>query len=164
MKKNNVVLIGMMGSGKSTIGKLLADELMFNFIDTDTLIEAREGRIVAEIFAHDGEKRFREIETDVLSEALDKENCVIACGGGAASEPNNLEIFKNAKNVFFLDANPQILYDRISGDVSRPKLSTYKEFEKLCAVRKKAYLDCSKYVIRADRNPLDVVQNIVEHL
>lgn len=161
MEKNNIVLIGMMGSGKSTIGKLLADELGFEFIDTDNLIEEREGRIVAEIFARDGEKYFRQIETEILRETFNKENCVISCGGGAPTMPANLPIFQNVKNVFFLDANPRILYDRISGDPSRPKLSTYEEFEKLYIERKKSYFMCAKRAIHAGRNPIEVVHNIV---
>ncbi len=164
MEKNNVVLIGMMGSGKSTIGKILADELSFKFIDTDNLIEEREGRIIAEIFAHDGEEHFRQIETEILKETFNEENCVIACGGGAVVEPRNYPIFREVKNVFYLDSPPRILYERISGDVSRPKLSTYEEFEKLSFDRKPMYFKCSKCAIRANRNPIEVVQDIMRYL
>ncbi len=164
MRRNNIFLIGMMGSGKSTIGKLLADELHYEFIDIDSFIEGREGKLIAEIFAREGEGHFRQIETRVLTELFDKENCVIACGGGIAERTINHMFLRSSRNVFCLDAKPQILYDRISGDESRPKLSTFEEFEKLYFERRKNYLRCSRRIIRADRNPIEVVHDIMRHL
>jgi shikimate kinase len=165
MREDNIVLIGMMGSGKSTIGKLLAEELGYEFIDTDSLIEEQEGRLIAEIFAHDGEEHFRRIESHVLMEAMHKEKCVISCGGGIVEHPRNHRYLKESERVFYLDARPHILYDRISGDESRPKLSTYEEFEKLYLERRRKYVYfSSKRIIRADRNPIDVVHDIMSRL
>lgn len=165
MKTDNIILIGMMGSGKSTIGKLLADEMNFEFVDSDSLIEEREGKLIAEIFAHEGEEHFRQIESHILMEAMHKEKCVISCGGGIVEHPRNRWLLKGAENVFYLDARPHILYDRISGDESRPKLSTYEEFEKLYLERRRKYIYfSSRRIIRADRNPIDVVHDIVSRL
>ncbi|MBQ3101969.1 shikimate kinase [bacterium] len=164
MRRNNIFLIGMMGSGKSTIGRLLADELGYEFVDMDSIIEEQEGRLIAEIFAHEGEEHFRRIESHVLAELFEKENCVIACGGGVVQQARNHMFLRGSRNVFYLDAKPQILYDRISGDESRPKLSTFEEFEKLYLERRKNYLRCSRRIIRADRNPIEVVHDIMRHL
>ena len=164
MKTDNIVLIGMMGSGKSTIGKLLADEMNFEFVDSDSLIEEREGKLIAEIFAHHGEEHFRRIESQVLMELIRRERCVIACGGGVVEHPRNRWLLKGAENVFYLDARPHILYERISGDESRPKLSTYEEFEKLYMERRGKYVFSSKCAIRADRNPIEVVHDIMRRV
>ena len=154
----------MMGSGKSTIGKLLAEELKYEFIDTDTLIEEREGRIIAEIFGHDGEEYFRNLETQILQEVFKKENCVIACGGGVVERAKNLSLLRAASKVFFLEASSRVLYDRIYGDGSRPKLTTYEEFEKLYARRRVNYVRYSKRLIHASRNPIGVVRDIMRFL
>lgn len=158
---NNIVLIGMMGCGKSTIGRLLAGELGYDFLDMDTLIEEKESKLIAEIFAQKGEEYFRQVESEVLSEALEKDNCVIACGGGVVENYRNIDVLTQAKNVFFLDAKPQILYDRIAGDKSRPKLTTPDEFQKLYMSRKIKYSNCTKKIVQADRNPIEVVQEII---
>ncbi len=164
MTRNNIVLIGMMGSGKSTIGKLLASGLGFEFIDTDSIIEEREGKIIPEIFARSGEEYFRQVETSVLKEVLEKEKCVISCGGGVVETLKNIDFLQSAEKVFYLDADSRVLYDRIPIDGSRPKVSTYKNFEKLYEARRPKYLGCSKYTIHADRNPIEVVQEIMRQL
>lgn len=165
MRENNIILIGMMGSGKSTIGKLLAEELGYGFIDMDSLIEEREGRLIVEIFAHEGEEHFRRIESHILTEAIQSEKSVISCGGGIVENPRNYRYLRESGRVFYLDARPHILYDRISGDESRPKLSTYEEFEKLYFERRRKYVYCSsKRLIRADRNPIEVVHDIMSRL
>ena len=165
MGKDSIILIGMMGSGKTTIGKLLAEELSYKFLDTDSIIEEREGRLIAEIFAHEGEEYFRRLESRILLETMLKQKCVVSCGGGIVEHSRNYEFFRKSDFVFYLDANPYILYDRISGDESRPKLSTYQEFEKLYNERRRKYMYCSsKRLIRADRNPIEVVHDIMRHL
>ena len=92
--KKNLVLIGMMGAGKSTIGTILADKLKFKFIDTDYEIEKNERNTIKKIFDHRGEKYFRDVEEKIVLEKLKSNNCVVALGGGSFLNP------KIRKNIF----------------------------------------------------------------
>lgn len=110
----NLVLIGMMGCGKSTVGALLAQQLGWELVDTDLLIEEREGHTIPEIFASRGESYFREREREVALELSKRENTVIACGGGLPLRTDCITPLKTGGKVIFLHRDPGEIYDTVS--------------------------------------------------
>jgi shikimate kinase len=119
---SNIVLIGFMGSGKSSVGRMLARRLRFQFLDTDTLIEERARMAIKDIFARQGEERFRERETAVLESLLGKRRHVLATGGGIVTQPRNLPLLHQLGWVVLLKADPEELYRRVSRNRDRPLL------------------------------------------
>lgn len=109
----NIVLIGMMGCGKTTCGGLLAQRLGRTLVDTDALIVDREGRSIPEIFAHQGEGYFRALEVAVAQELADRQDLVIACGGGLPLHPEAMEPLKAGGRVVFLCRDPGETYDTV---------------------------------------------------
>lgn len=114
----NIVLTGFMGTGKSTVGRLLADRLGFEFVDTDQVIEARHGPITA-IFAEQGEQAFRDIERDLAAELADREGLVIATGGRMMLDHANIAALSRNGRVFCLVATPEEILARVTSDSSR---------------------------------------------
>ena len=112
----NIVLIGMMGSGKTTVGKLLAGRLRRPFVDTDAIIEEREGRSIPDIFARDGEDAFRALELKLSRELSRRDGLVLACGGGLPTRDEAISELKQNALVFWLDRDPVETYDAL--DVS----------------------------------------------
>ena len=102
-QKQNLVLIGMPGSGKSTLGSMVAENLGFEFLDTDCIITENEGRTPAEIISEDGEEAFRKIETAAVKQAAARQGVVIATGGGAVLRPENLSALRENGKIIFLD-------------------------------------------------------------
>ena len=122
----NIVLIGMMGSGKTTVGGLLAKHLRRPFADTDALIEEREGRSIPDIFARDGEDAFRAMELKLSRELSGQSGLVIACGGGLPMREEAIAALKQNGLVFWLDRDPAETYDAL--DVSgRPLARSGRE-------------------------------------
>jgi shikimate kinase len=120
----HVVLIGMMGSGKTTIGELVAARLGMPFVDSDREIERRTGATVAELFASGGEPAFRTLESEVLLEALDRHDpSVIAAAGGAVLDPRNRQAMRDRALVVWLRADPSVLAERVKGGTHRPLLA-----------------------------------------
>ena len=117
----NIILIGMMGSGKTTVGKLLAGCLRRPFVDTDALIEEREGRSIPDIFEQDGEDVFRALELEVSRELSFQSGLVIACGGGLPTQAEAVAALKQNGLVFWLDRDPGETYDAL--DVSKRPLA-----------------------------------------
>ena len=124
----NIYLIGMMGSGKSTIGPLLAKHLGYSFLDTDVTIEKLVGQSVAEIFQTVGETEFRQIETQVLAEVSAHLRLVIATGGGIAIERENWNHLHQGL-VIWLDPPVEVLVERLHGDTTRPLLANATDLE-----------------------------------
>ena len=120
--KNNIVLCGFMGCGKSTVGKLVAEKLGFDFIDGDTFIEEKENKTISEIFAINGEKYFRKIESNAMIELSQKSNVVIATGGGAVMNPTSAESLKQTGLLVFIEVELQTVIKRLKDDTSRPLL------------------------------------------
>jgi shikimate kinase len=114
----NVVLTGFMGTGKTTVGRLLAERLGFEFVDTDAIIEERHGPI-GEIFAERGEDAFREIERDLARELADRHHLVISTGGRMMLDPANAEALARNGRVFCLVASPDEIHRRVVDDPSR---------------------------------------------
>ena len=150
----NVVLIGYMGSGKSTVGKFLAMVYGYDFIDTDELIEIKEGMSINNIFAEKGEDYFRQLETKVLVDLKGKlRNTVIATGGGMPVKEKNRPLLKELGKVFYLKANYDTTYKRVSGGNGRPLLnnlegnSLYQRIKEMTAIRTPIYTEVADVVI-----------------
>ena len=124
---NNIVLIGMMGSGKTTTGLALSQRASLPFIDTDAMIEARLKMDIPHIFKQYGESYFRDQETEAARLAASAGGAIIATGGGMVINPQNMALLKKTGFVIYLYCNPQELYKRISGDKNRPLLDKLLE-------------------------------------
>ena len=136
LNPRSVALIGLSGSGKSTVGRLLAERLGWPLRDTDALIAAAAGRSVAQIFAEDGEARFRDLESAALRTALDGGPCVIATGGGIVLRAENRALLRERAFVAFLDAPTEALAARLRAhDEERPLLAGDDMFVRLEALR-----------------------------
>lgn len=122
MIEKNLFLIGYRGTGKTTLGKIVSKKLNKNFVDTDDLIVEIAGKSIPEIFQNDGEEKFREIETNALKIASQKDNCVIACGGGIIVKQRNFEFLKKGI-VCLLSASEDTIYKIIHKDQNRPSLT-----------------------------------------
>jgi shikimate kinase len=118
----NIVLIGFMGSGKSTVGRMLARQLRFRFLDTDKLVEQRAGMSISEIFAEHGEAHFRERETAVLESLRGVRRHILATGGGIVTVPGNIPLLRSLGLVVLLKADPEEIYRRVSRNSERPLL------------------------------------------
>ena len=120
----NVVLIGFMGTGKTVIGKRLARELGYEFVDTDSLIEEQEGQSVSEIFRNLGEAHFRKVEKRVIHQVSDRDGIVVATGGGAVLDPDNVAALRKRGLMIGLAAQRQAILSRLEGQGDRPLLNT----------------------------------------
>src|SRR5258708_24341074 len=109
----NIALVGFMGTGKSSVGRLIAGQLRFNFLDTDEMIESRAGKTVSKIFAEDGEAAFRKLEREVVVELSSRTKTVIATGGGVAANESNLASLKEHALVVCLWASPEKIWERV---------------------------------------------------
>ena len=121
MSRPRLVLVGPMGAGKTTVGRLVADALGVDFLDTDEIVERETGRTVAEIFVDEGEARFRELERDAVAGALDSHDGVLALGGGAVMDPTTRERLAG-HCVVFLRVGLSDAAQRVGLGVSRPLL------------------------------------------
>lgn len=119
----NIILVGMMATGKSTVGALLAEELGYELVDLDDVIIQKEGRSIAELFAEGGEEYFRRIESAVLKDMLEGEGRIISTGGGAVLAPGNADIMLQNGLVVALTATEEAIIARVSGDQNRPLLA-----------------------------------------
>jgi len=118
----NIVLIGFMGSGKSMISRELGKRLRTDVIATDALAEAKEGMSIHEIFKSKGEVYFRDLETGIIKDISLKQGIIIDCGGGVILRKENLQHLKTNGIVFYLQATPEVIYQRIKHETHRPLL------------------------------------------
>jgi len=138
----NLALIGFMGTGKTSVGRLVADQLGFEFLDTDELIQVRTGRTIADIFAKEGEPAFRQLERQVVQELSTREKTVIATGGGLPTNAENLAALKSFALVVCLWASAEKIWERVRNQSHRPLLhdtDPQKKIRDLLAVRKPFY-------------------------
>lgn len=118
----NIALCGFMGTGKSSVGRLVAEQLRFAFLDTDTVIEARTGKVISQIFADQGEPAFREMEHGLVQELALRDHTVISTGGGLVVNPENLASLKQHALVVCLWASPATIWSRVKNQGHRPLL------------------------------------------
>lgn len=124
MDGSNIFLVGMMGAGKTTLGKTLAQRLQLEFVDTDRILVERTGVPVATIFEIEGEAGFRKRETQAIAELCEQQGCVVATGGGAILAEENRVAMRNNGTVVYLRARLENLWERTRHDSSRPLLAT----------------------------------------
>lgn len=158
MIDRNIVLIGFMGVGKTSVGKLLAEKMKYSFIDTDKLIESRTNMLISDIFERYGEKYFRKIESEVVEEASKAKGAVIATGGGVVLNPSNIDNLKKDGFIIFLDASPRFIYNNIINEGHRPLLNEDNKLEKIEQLlhQRKDYYNC--YHSKIDVDELSVGQ------
>lgn len=125
--KQNLILIGFMGSGKSTVGRELAKVLEMNFVDTDHFIENKEKMSIKEIFSLKGEKYFRKIEAKYVKEISKMNNTVISTGGGVVAVDDNIKLLKTNGFVIYLDCTIDCIYNRVSRRNTRPLLNNVED-------------------------------------
>lgn len=163
----NYYLIGMMGSGKSTIGKLLAKKMKTPFLDLDHYIEIKNKMSIQDIFKEKGENYFRELEVNALSTIKDSK-VVVACGGGIILDHRNRKNISSNGKVIFLEASTSSLKNRLLSNINRPLLNDKdieKELIKIWNQRKKYYYDTAEIIINTDGiNPETLSNQIIEKL
>ena len=186
--KNNIVLIGYMGCGKSTIGRQLAKISGRSFVDTDAWIEEKEGVTISKIFAAKGEECFRDMETECLQTLL-KENeskqkylddlervspkgmkgindKVISVGGGLPVREINQKLLQKLGYVIYLKAKPNTIFERIKGDTSRPLLQTENPLQRIhemISFRESKYQAAAQGVVEVDGKSVDeIIEEILE--
>ena len=152
-----------MGCGKTTIGRIIARKLSLDFIDTDKLIEEKEGRIIREIFDTDGEGYFRDREHEICAELSNEDNMVIATGGGALTFDRNKEVLSKNGRIIFIDVDLDTIMKRIGNDSRRPLLNneTRALFDKRNPIYKK---NCDFTItVRGDVSAREIADNIIEY-
>ncbi|MCY3021539.1 MAG: shikimate kinase [Planctomycetota bacterium] len=165
-----LVLIGLRGTGKSTIGRLLAERLRWRFFDTDSLVQERAGMTIKEIFARHGEPHFRRVEAAVVQECAGHNDAVIATGGGAILDPANVDALRSGGFVVHLTAPPSELWRRIARDqaspANRPQLvqgaaDGVDELQQLMLARAAAYARARDVEVSVEgRSPPEVAEAI----
>jgi shikimate kinase len=148
-----IFLIGFMGAGKTTVGRVLARNLEYDFFDLDELIEARVGESVQAIFADLGESEFRRLESEVIQSCRDFKRTVIALGGGAYVAEENRVLLRAIGKTILLDCPLEVCLRRISGDRSRPLLSSEHEMRVLLEQRRATYAQADYAVRAGDLSP-----------
>ena len=160
----NLALIGFMGTGKTSVGRLIAEQLNFDFIDTDEIILASTGRSIADIFAKDGEPAFRALEQKVVAELTTRAKTVISTGGGLPADPANLASLKNHSLVGCLWSSPEKIWERVKNQTHRPLLhdaDPQQKIRDLLAVREPFYKQADVLVNTDIRTVREVVHQVI---
>ncbi len=151
----NLVLIGYMGSGKTTVGKTLAKMMQFSFLDTDEMIEKQQNKTIREIFAADGEQAFRDLETDLLKQlvAEKRKHLVLSTGGGMPLRAENQKLLSKLGLVVYLKAEPETIYHRVKNDTKRPLLQCENPFaaiKEMIDVRNPVYEEAAAQIVQVN--------------
>lgn len=164
----NIILIGFMGCGKTSVGKRLSQTLECDFLDTDELIEQQQKRSISEIFATDGETAFREMETECLKSLLKQpgDGFVLSVGGGLPIREANRSLLKELGDVILLQVSPDVVYKRLRNDKTRPLLQDKNPRGRildLMSARKSFYEDAATHIVDVDERTFDeIVADILE--
>jgi len=162
--RKNIVITGFMGTGKSVVAKELAQKLKMEFIDTDRIIEERQGTSIADIFTRYGEKYFRAQENKLVKELSQKENIVIATGGGTLLSSDNARIVSQRGQIICLYADSQTVYNRLVRKNNRPLLkgkNVSSEINRLLEERKKIYDNIKWKIDTTNLNIQEVTNKII---
>ncbi|TQQ84530.1 shikimate kinase [Peptacetobacter hominis] len=157
LKNKNIVLIGFMGSGKTTISDYLSKAMGRKKIDTDILIKKREKCSIIEIFENYGEEYFRNLESEVVSEISDMKNCIISCGGGTVLRHENVENLKKNGIIVLLSAKPKTVLIRVKNSDSRPILNGNMNehfIKELMDKRSFSYMSVADIVVDTDNKSI----------
>ncbi len=164
----NIILIGFMACGKSSVGRQLSQAMNLEFLDTDELIEQRAGTTISDIFATQGEAAFRVLETECLKDLLNREGnaFVLSVGGGLPIREENRRLLSQIGTVIYLKVSPDTVFMRVRNDKTRPLLQTSNprgRIMDLMNARKHFYEDAADYVLEADKKSFDeIIEEIKE--
>lgn len=164
MKKKNIILVGFMATGKTSVGRQLAQKTGMQFVDMDALIVEREGRAINEIFATDGEPYFRELEKELSKELAQQSGLIISTGGGIVLNPDNIAAFSATGLVACLTAQPEEILRRVARCQSRPLLADDKEkkVRDLLQQRRPLYEAIPFQVTTDGRKPEEIAARILQ--
>jgi shikimate kinase len=160
----NLSLVGFMGTGKSSVGRSLADHLNFGFVDTDEFIERRADKTIADIFAQHGEVVFRDLEKKVVAEIATQERVVISTGGGLAANAENIASLKSHSLVVCLWASPETIWERVRVQSHRPLLQTPDPLGKIRELlsKREVFYKQADILVNTERRPIkEVVQHVL---
>jgi len=162
---SNVVLTGFMATGKTTVGRLVAKKLAYEFIDTDALIEKRWSQSIADIFSQEGEQVFRQMEARIAAELVAMRGLVIATGGGMMQNPANVDAFNRQGRIYCLSASLDHILERITKDenVIRPLLQVedpMKQIQEVMAARQSVYAQFIQ-LDTSGKTPEEVVEELL---
>jgi shikimate kinase len=160
----NIALIGFMGTGKTSVGRLVADQLRFEYLDTDDLIQTQTSRTITDIFAKDGEPAFRALEQRIVEELASRTKTVIATGGGLPVNPKNLASLKSHALVVSLWSSPEKIWERVRHQSHRPLLhdeDPQAKIRELLAARAPFYKQTDVLLNTDLRSVREVAQQVV---
>jgi shikimate kinase len=143
----NIYLVGFMGTGKTSVGRLLAEKKVWNFVDLDELIELKEQCRIVDIFAKEGEPYFRKIEKKTLKEVATQKGFVVACGGGIVLDKDNIKLMKKTGNLICLDASTDKILKRVAASSHRPLLNVGDQKKRITLLKKMR----QPYYMQADK-------------
>jgi len=160
----NIALIGFMGTGKTSVGRLVAEQLRFEYLDTDEVIQSGTGRTITDIFETDGERAFRALEQQVVKELASRNKSVIATGGGLPVNPENLASLKTHSLVVCLWSSPEKIWERVRHQSHRPLLqdeNPQAKIRELLAAREQFYKQADVLLNTDLRSVREVAQQVV---
>ncbi len=160
----NIILVGFMGTGKTTVGKMLADRIGMTFTDMDDIIEERAGKKISLIFEQDGEPKFREMERAVVEDLSQKDGLVIGAGGGVVLDKRNIDDYSESGLVVCLTATEETILARVSAEDHRPLLEGDEKSVKIGALlksRQAIYAAISKQIDTTELSPAQVAEAVL---
>lgn len=161
----NIILVGFMGTGKTSVGRRLSHRLGMTYVDTDEIIEKTTGRCITDIFVHKGESYFRELESEAVHQVSGLDKHVISTGGGVVLRTENLAMLKRNGVVFCLSATSEEIWARVKNETHRPLLKAPDPVEKIREMLKarQAHYALADYTIQTDGVPIEqVTDEIIE--
>lgn len=161
-KGNNISLLGFMGTGKTSVGKLLSQKLKRESLDTDEILEKETAMTIVEIFEQEGEAYFRRIEKDLIKRLSQETDKIILCGGGAVLDIENIRNLRKGGITVLLEAEPEEIHRRIQKDQTRPLLKgkmNLKTIKEILEQRQKAYLASGDIVVKTTNKSLEEVSD-----
>jgi shikimate kinase len=159
-----VYLVGMPGSGKSTVGRVLADRLDLPFVDLDTDVALAADRTIEQIFSAEGEAGFRDRETEALRARSAGPPAVVACGGGILVRPDNRDVMRMTGTVVYLEGSIEVLASRVKPFEGRPLLRSESDLEALLQQREAAFLSTAAITVDAEGDPERIAEEIAGSL
>jgi len=163
----NIILTGFMGVGKTSVGRQLAEDLGYTFVDIDKLIETDQNLTITSIFSKFGEPYFREVEASIIQQVMTGEGQVVSAGGGAVIRDANRDAFKKGGFVVCLTASPDMIYERIKHETHRPLLQTADpkaKIKELLDSREKFYAQADVRIDTSDKSVGEVIKVIKERI
>ena len=165
---NHIYLIGFMGSGKTTVAKILGKKMNRPVVELDDVIEEKIGITISEMFANHGEKAFRDVEQEVLKEISDKESLIVSCGGGVVLRQENCQVMKGTGKAVLLYAEPSVLVERLKNDTKRPLLANDASLERITNLLMRRILMYEEaadiFVDTTNKTPEEVADEIMTKL